>query len=271
MKRSAVIFLNVDMTAYTSMGPLPVIVPGHYPTVYKTGSPPYGPIHWHSAGVAHLGGRVSKETEADYGYDQDPTNNIIPPQDLADMDGADDGVEVPLNLPHCRRTRFDYLVSVQRPLKNLYVNVWLDWNRDGDWDDISECHWPRELSHKPRWVREWAVRNQVLTELEPGIHQMTTPPFLCRHPWISDDSEYVPPIWMRITLSEKPWSPPKLSSDCPGYGGSGPKDGYWIGETEDYFFTPTTDCIDYADLNCSNEVNLDDINILASQWLTEIE
>ena len=35
---------GVTMTAYPAGGPLGV--PARFPTVYKTGSQPYGPIHW---------------------------------------------------------------------------------------------------------------------------------------------------------------------------------------------------------------------------------
>ena len=271
---------NVDMTAYTSVGPLPVVVKANYATVYLTGSPPYGPIHWYPDAVAHLGGRVSLETEADFGYDEDPTNNIIPPKDLPNMDLADDGVKIPLNLPHCRRTRFDYIVTVIHPIDELYVNVWFDWNRDGDWDDVMDCGIANEITNKARGLaREWAVRNQVLTNLPAGIHKITTPAFLPYHPFRHSDDVYrVDPIWMRITISERPWGPVAISPtpaaispviDCVGYGGSGPKGGYKIGETEDYFFVPTTRCIQEADLNCSRAVDFTDFATFASQWLAD--
>ncbi|MHC4617580.1 MAG: GEVED domain-containing protein [Planctomycetota bacterium] len=255
---------NVDMTAYTSQGPLPVIVKANYPSVYKTGSPPHGPIHWNPYLVAQLGGRVTLETEADFGYDQDPTNNIIPPKDVPNLDNADDAVRVPLTLPHCRWTRFDYVVSVVRPARVLYVNVWLDWNRDGDWDDTLNCFCEDTAALAPAHglAREWAVRNQLLPELPPGIHRISTPGFLPWHP-------YPGPIWMRITLSERPWSPLSISSRI-GHGGSGPKEGYWIGETEDYFFIPRTRRLEYADLDSDLRVDFRDFAILASQWLKEI-
>jgi hypothetical protein len=236
-----------------------------------TGSPPHGPIHWYPDAVAHLGGRVSLETEADFGYDEDPTNNIIPPRDLPDMDLADDGIKIPLNLPHCRRTRFDYIVTVIHPIDELYVNVWLDWNRDGDWDDVMDCGIANEISNKPRGLaREWAVRNQVLTHLQAGIHNITTPAFIPYHPFRHSDDVYrVDPIWMRITISERPWGPVAISAECVGYGGSGPRRGYKIGETEDYFFVPRTRCIKEADLDCDQAVDFTDFATFASQWLTD--
>ncbi len=269
---------NVHMTAYTSVGPLPVIVKANYPTVYLTGSLPHGPIHWYPDMVAHLGGRVSLETEADFGYDEDPTNNIIPPRNLPDMDLADDGIKIPLNLPHCRRTKFDYIVTVIHPIDELYVNVWFDWNRDGDWDDVMDCGIANDISNKPRGLaREWAVHNQVLTHLPAGIHKITTPAFMPHHPFrYSDDVYRVDPIWMRITISERPWGPIAISNTyrighggSGSIGGSGPRGGYKIGETEDYFFVPTTRCVQEADLNCSRAVDFTDFATFASQWLTD--
>ena len=261
---------NVNMTAYTSYGTLPVIVKANYPTVYRKGSPPFGPIHWKPNAVAHLGVKATVETEADYGYDQDPTNNIIPLWDIPNLDGADDGVKFPINLPHCRPARIHYYVNVIRPIENLYVNVWLDWNRDGDWDDIMQCTWPEPISlmDRPRIAKEWAVKNQLLDNLAAGIYKFKTPLFLCWHPFFSADE--APPIWMRITLTARPVVNLTPSADAVGWGGSGPADGYWIGETEDYFFVPDTSCIRFADLDCDRAVNIEDLGILASQWLIEV-
>ena len=258
---------NEDMTAYTSSGVLPVTVKANYPTVYRTGSPPYGPIHWLPRAVAHLGWRVTLETEADFGYDQDPTNNIIPLRDRANLEKADDAVKIPLTLPHCRGTRFRYLVNVIRPTDELYVNVWFDWNRDGDWDDTLYCHCDNlaELTDTHRLAREWSVRNQLLKDLPQGLHLLTTPGFRPWHP-----SREPVPIWMRITISGRPWKPaPVTSSNDVGYGGSGPKNGYWIGETEDYFFIPETRVLEYADLDNNLVVDFSDFAIFASQWLRE--
>ena len=45
---------------------------------------------------------------------------------------------LPLNLPDCQWATFEYTVNVIDPDVDLWVNVWLDWNRDGDWDDAGE-------------------------------------------------------------------------------------------------------------------------------------
>lgn len=211
------------MTAYPPGGPPGV--QANYPTVFGTGSPPYGPIHWQPTAVAFLGQAVSFENEADIGPDQDGVNNIIPPTDSPDRDGADDGLLLPLVFPHCFPAQFNYVVTVTNPVPTLlYVNAWCDWNRDGDWDDIMPC--PHGTAD------EWAVQNQMLTFVVPGTYTVTTPQFLPWHPVAPGDRL---PLWMRITLSEQPWQP---GPGTIGYGGSGPANGYQYGETEDYYVTP---------------------------------
>ena len=77
---------------------------------------------------------------------------------------------------------------------------------------------------------------------------------------------------MRITLTGGPvqdWSPG--APGVPGYGGSGPADGYDIGETEDYYFTPKKTCPEDADLNCSGgPANLADFGIFVEAFLKPV-
>ncbi|MFH0980246.1 MAG: GEVED domain-containing protein, partial [Planctomycetota bacterium] len=209
----------VPMTAYP-WGPGAL---ANFPTVYRIGSPPFGPIHWLPRAVAWLGEWVSLENEADVGPDEDPTNNLIPPTDTPDLDRMDDGVIFPLVLPHCQWTTFNFIVTVVSPPPTewLYVNVWFDWNRDGDWDDLQLCG----LND---FAPEWSVQNQQLAFAGPGQYMVTTLPF---KPWHPTPGTQPIPIWMRITLSEQPW----ISSGGPGEGGSGPQLGYQYGETEDYY------------------------------------
>jgi hypothetical protein len=213
---------NIDMTAY----PAPASVKASYPTVYDDGSAagPYGPAHLNESIVAYLGKSFTRDTEADIGPDEDGINNIDPSSDSSNDDKGDDGIVLPLNLPHCTWTTFDYTVNVIDPNVDLWVNVWFDWNRDGDWDDTLDC--------TQGLVQEWAVQNQLLFDLFVGPNQVTTPAILSWHP--EDGPEE---IWMRITLSEQPWKGDG-NPDAIGNGGSGPKDKYLYGETEDYYFTP---------------------------------
>ena len=215
------------MTAYPG-------VTASYPSVYRAGSPPYGPIHWQPTALAYLGASVTLENEADIGADQDPTNNIIPWANTADLDRGDDGVQLPLSLPSLTMTTFNYGVTVvsQQPNVTLFVNVWCDWNRDGDWDDIIQLP-------GGQIVQEWAVQNQNLGSPAPGVYTFTTPQFL---PWNPAGAAMMP-MWMRVTLSEQRWNP----SGLPGDGGSGPMVGYAFGETEDYYFTPDAAPQDFGD------------------------
>ncbi len=221
---------GISMTAYPKGGPSGV--KSHYPTVYNDGitAGPVGPIHIDSLAVAHLGKNVSDEDEADIGSDEDGLNNIKPQTDSPDNDKGDDGVIFPINMPQCEWTTFDYNVNVIKPGKNLWVNVWCDWNRDGDWDDSTITN--PELACSKGIVSEWAVQNQYLINLPAGLNKITTPAFLSWHP---DDPSGE--IWMRITLSEKPWTGGSAPGSR-GNGGSGPKSGYQTGETEDYYFLP---------------------------------
>ena len=100
----------------------------------------------------------------------------------------------------------------------LFLNVWFDWNRNGDWDDVLQLR-------RRRQRQEWAVQNQPVP-FESGLQQFTTLPFLPWHPTSTNPI----PVWVRMTLSEQPWQPW-------GPGGSGPPLGYDYGETEDYYVT----------------------------------
>jgi hypothetical protein len=247
------------MTAYPVEGALPA-VNAHYPTVFNdgTGLGPFGPIHTNTQLVAYLGKKITRETEADKNTDEDGVNNINPNTNTADKDGGDDGVVFPVNMPSCRWTTFKYTVNVVTPGTDLWVNVWCDWNRDGDWDDTLTC----ACGPAP----EWAVQNQFLYNLPPGLNEITTPAFLSFKPQNSHSK-----IWMRITLSEKPFR----GGDDPnavGNGGSGPESGYAIGETEDYYFTPgTQDCTVCQDLNGDGLVDSSDLSLLVQSWLANCQ
>jgi len=247
------------MTAYVNGGS--GVVQGYFPTVFDDlAGQPHGPIHLAPLAAAHLGPAVTLENEADEGADEDGVNNIEPAADKANQDGADDGVLLPLQLPHGEFASFQYIVSVIEPGTDLWVNVWFDWNRDGDWDDDSISN-PEMVAGDHNYVSEWAVRNQFLYGLPIGTHQIATPAFRAWHPDKGPEG-----IWMRITLSEKPWkggeSPGKR-----GNGGSGPAEGYEIGETEDYLTTPQAGCSLCQDFNDDGKLDFDDLIALIYKWL----
>ncbi|MHC4568232.1 MAG: GEVED domain-containing protein [Planctomycetota bacterium] len=240
------------MSAYPSR-------PGHFPTVYDDGSGvgPYGPAHINEIAVAFLGKVITGETEADKGLDEDGKNNLRPAANSANDDSGDDAIELPLALPNCGWATFDYEVTVIDPNVDLWVNVWFDFNRDGDWDDMVEC------PGGP--VPEWAVQNQFLFDLPAGPNEVTTPGFRSVHPEGTDER-----IWMRITLSEQPWTGGSNPGEL-GNAGSGPIEKYEIGETEDYFFIPDVpddkDCPLCEDVNGDGVIDLDDLSDFTAQWL----
>ena len=249
-----------NMTAYPKGGPSGVRA--YYPTVYNDGrtTGPYGPIHLNAQGVvAHLGKTITHENEADTGADQDVTNNIKPTTNAPDNDKGDDGIIFPVNMPKCRWTTLDYIVNVVNPGTNLWVNVWCDWNRDGDWDDSTLTN--PNLACSGGIVSEWAVQNQYLINLPAGLNQITTPAFLSWHPDTGTKQ-----IWMRITLSKKPWT----TGSAPGVrgnGGSGPRDGHEFGETEDYYFVPDSSFSICQDYNGDGVINLQDLAAFTTDWL----
>ncbi len=251
---------GVAMTAYPKGGPAGT--QARYPTVFNDGSGmgPYGPIHTNSPIVAYLGSAITYENEADTGPDEDGVNNIYPLSNSSDLDQKDDGVIFPVNMPKCSWTTFNYKVNVAAPGTDLWVNVWCDWNRDGDWDDDSTTD--SNLLCAGKNVPEWAIQNQYLFNLPAGINTITTPAFLSWHSKVDAEA-----IWMRITLSEQPWkggSNPGMT----GNGGSGPQAGYLIGETEDYYFTPKTDCDMCQDMNSDGIIDINDLTIVVNNWLS---
>ncbi len=246
------------MTAYIDAGY--GVIQGHFPTVFDDAGKPCGPIHLAPLAAALLGPAVTLENEADEGADEDGVNNIDPAADEADQDGADDGVVLPLLLPHGEFASFQYIVNVIEPGTDLWVNVWFDWNRDGDWDDDSISN-PEMVAGDHNYVSEWAVQNQYLFDLPTGTHQIETPAFRA---WHRDKGPEE--IWMRITLSEKPWTGGE-NPGALGNGGSGPADGYEIGETEDHLVVPEAGCSLCRDWNDDGEIDFDDLIDLIYTWL----
>ncbi|MFH1716320.1 MAG: GEVED domain-containing protein, partial [Planctomycetota bacterium] len=218
------------------------------------------PAHVNTQVVAYLGKKITSETEADKGTDEDGVNNIRPLSDTANRDDGDDSVIFPLSLPNCGWANIDYTVTIVTPGTDLWVNVWLDFNRDGDWDDTLTC----PAGSAP----EWAVQNQFLYGLPAGLHQLTTPAFLAWNP-----AQGAKDIWMRVTLSERPWKGGTAAGQI-GNGGSGPQTKYQVGETEDYYFVPQTtdaDCPLCQDVNGDGNTNIDDLAAFVSLWLANCQ
>lgn len=215
---------GVGMSAYPG-------VPANFPTVYDPATGlPRGPRHLAPKADSWLGASISGEADADLLPDADGVRNIIPPANNPNNDWFDDGV-FPVNpndivLPQCQRTDFNYIVSgaagvMSHPAR---VNVWIDFDRDGDWNDTLTCVTPAGVAVS---VPEWVVQNQVVTVM-PGSQVYTTPLFASFH--LGGHA----PTWMRITLAGQP-APVSAAGVADG---RGPAGGYQIGETEDYYLTP---------------------------------
>ena len=205
-----------------AMSTYPSNVAARFPTVYLAGSPPHGPLHLQPRDMFFLGKWVSLETEADIGPDEDVVNNLDPLANVANRDSVDDGLKLPIAMPSCQTTTLDYIVTVAAAAPvPAYVNVWCDWNRDGDWDDKLVCPDGDE-------VPEWIVQNDQPLLPGPGTYAFTSPPFESWHP----AGGATDPLWLRITIAEQPWQP---ILGGPAVGGAGPAGGYKYGETEDYY------------------------------------
>ena len=234
--------------------PSPYSVRANFPVIYNDGSGtgPYGPYHINDKVVAYLGKKITRETEADTGPDEDGVNNVDPSKNSPNHDDEDDGIDYPLSLPSCCWTTFEYEVTVVDPNTDLWFNAWLDWNRDGDWDDTLDC------PEGP--APEWAVQNQFLFNLPIGLNTITTPAFL---PWHPEDIDN---IWIRITLSERPWKTGSNPGQL-GNAGSGPQEKYLIGETEDYYVIPDKECSVCKDYNGDGVIDMDDLVTFTAEWL----
>ena len=192
-----------------------------FPTVFFAGVQPTGPRHANSPTVYFLGnsgagGTITCENQADSGADCDGINNINPPAN-ADQDRGDDGpVWASLGvITSCSpRTYTYYVTSLASTTITAYVNSWYDFNQSGRWGDTFACG---SLT-----VNEWIVQNQAIT-LAPGVNVFTTPVFNAS----PNPSSY--PRWVRISLSDSP-----LAITVPARMGSGPANGWRLGETEDY-------------------------------------
>jgi len=210
--------------------------PARYPTVFDpaTGAP-QGPLHLRPRPF-HLGKRVSLEVEADTGPDQDPLNNLVPGANDPDNDRGDDGANLALwSLNNCQTTNLPVQVFIspaavayfQQLGAPGYLNIWLDSNRDGDWEDAAACGAQPAVEH----IVIDAPVNVVA--LGAGLHNINAPTGLT--PWAGGDQ----PAWVRITLSERP-SNKTLSAGALNYSdGRGYPQPFRTGETEDYLYWPT--------------------------------
>lgn len=227
---------GIGNTAYPLAG-----IAGNFPTVWNdpTGAPS-GPMHFNESGEGWLGYHASAEREADQGADMDGTNNIIltaaGPIDISNRDRGDDGwLNRNANFVDCQRTTLKVRVSraMTPTLDTMYLNVWFDGNRDGDWNDVGKCR--TDTNNAEYRSFEWIVQDFAvnMAAIPAGSYQdiaVNTFAVLNKTP----DAAH----WLRFSLSERPTVKPETANNerilPDGRGPQHPR-GYKWGETEDYF------------------------------------
>ncbi len=208
------------MTAYAQP-----FVQAAFPTVYLPSGTP-GPIHHFATVDSWLGRRATGESNADWLPDMDGVSNIDPLNDIADQDsvshwpGHDDGLALPVPLAHCQIVGgLPFTLTIATPIILgpifRHVNVWVDWNRDGDWADVLNCP-----GYPPAPERATIMG----FALPPGTHHPITAPFTS-YITVVEDAPYE--SWLRISVADQ-------QAPLPG-DGRGPVAGYDLGETEDYY------------------------------------
>lgn len=141
-------------------------------------------------------------------------------QDECTGDGSDATLRTPVSFVACTPGAFPYDIFNCGPPTNVFLNILVDWNKDGDWNDNLIC--PTGVC-----AYEWAVVNAPVT-IMPGCNPLLTPP-------IQPGPIPFRNIWMRISISSQP-----MPAIFPWDGtatGFGAVDFVQGGETEDYLVT----------------------------------
>ncbi|MBW2981341.1 hypothetical protein KY343_00545 [Candidatus Woesearchaeota archaeon] len=174
---------GLNMTAYPKGGPLGVLA--RFPTVFDPYiKNNYGPCHLRniSADYPKLGTNITNDwNDADVMPDDDNVPNINVTADLPDLDLADDGL-INITGSHCGIGNLTFSVTGTFD-KTYYFSAWVDFNRDGDWEDtITDCNGQ-------------SIPEQIVKDMEinaPGIYSNTS--------WIALNALPNDEKWIRLSL-----------------------------------------------------------------------
>ena len=151
--------------------------------------------------------------------------------------GSDAGLTATPTFFTCTPTGLTFNTYNCSPIeRQVIVNVLIDWNHDGDWNDEVQCG-------PALCVPEWVVQNRPFF-LMPGCGSVNIPPFMT--------GGSPGPAWMRITISDT-----QVPTDFT-WNGSASIAGQSLlnGETEDYpvtVRTPPPPCPTYQDFGDAPE------------------
>jgi plastocyanin len=218
--------LGLPNTAYPAAS-----VSGQFPTVWQdpTGAAS-GPKHLNQQLEAWLGDHLSGEEEADQGADQDTVHNILNSGlDLSNLDHGDDGwLNRNAPFPDCQETTLKVRVSksTAATVQTMYLNVWFDGTRDGDWADAALCNVENQAARRSEWiVQNFAVHVAAIPA--GGFMDLAVNTRLV----LNEGPDQ--PHWLRFTLSEQPAVTPAAGALADGRGPQHPN-AFALGESEDY-------------------------------------
>jgi hypothetical protein len=201
---------------------------GEFPTQYGTAFSRIGQpgAHHLTTGEEWLGrqpGPVSDEAGASDASDPDGQTNLV------NSDHWEDAFpRIPFwmdlfSIPPMTSISFYVSASASAPAGNRYVNVLIDWNQDGSWENI------------PGGTPEWVVQDHQVF-LNPGETKLESS---TQFPWGWGAMLSPQVFWVRITITRQPIGASGYnyvdSNGC--WDGSG---AFQYGETEDFFFNPYT-------------------------------
>jgi len=139
-------------------------------------------------------------------------------QDECFSDTDDHGVDGPVVFPTCALSTITLHTANCGPPTQAWLNICVDWNEDGDWNDNFEC--PAPVGQQI-CAYEWAVKNLAIP-VPPGCGTFTTPSF--------QTGPKEAHTWFRVSLTPDP-----VPDDYPWNGSASvPLLAYQNGETEDY-------------------------------------